>query len=98
MTLNGKVFYTTNLTGGGTDGLFVIDTNTNTILGTTDTPFAVPHNIVVTKNDKLFLTHSGGASDKVTIYDVSTSQPIPVLAGEVTVGLNRFGLAYVPGN
>ena len=98
MTPNGKVFYTTNIIGGGTDGLFAIDTNTSTILGTADTPFTVPHNIVVTKNKKLFLTHSGGASDKVTIYDVSTSQPIPVLAGEVTVGLNPFGLAYVPGN
>lgn len=96
MTPNGKVFYTTNLTGGGTDGLFAIDTNTNTVIGTADTPFAVPHNIVVTNNDKLFLTHSGGASDKVTIYTVTTNEPIPVLAGEVTVGLNPFGIGYVP--
>lgn len=97
MTPNGKVFYTSNLPGGGTDGLFAIDTNTNAILGSSDTPYPVPHNIVVTKNDKLFLTHSG-ASDKVTIYAVSTDEPIPALIGEVTVGLNPFGLAYVPGN
>ncbi len=97
MTPNGKVFYTTNLPGGGTNGLFAIDTKTNTIIGPTDTPYAVPHNIVVTKNDKLFLTHSG-SSDKVTIYAVSTDEPIPALIGEVTVGLNPFGLAYVPGN
>lgn len=98
MTHNGKTFYTTNLPGGGTDGLFAIDTHTNTILGASDTPYAVPHNLVVTKNDKLFLTHSGGTSDKVTIYAVSTSEPVPVAIGEVTVGLNPFGLAYVPGN
>ena len=96
MTPNGKVFYTTNLPGGGTDGLFAIDTNTNAVIGSADTPFAVPHNIVVTKNDKLFLTHSGNTSDKVTIYAVSTNEPIPTLIGEVTVGLNPFGLAYVP--
>jgi YVTN family beta-propeller protein len=95
MAPNGQVFYTTNLPGGGTDGLFAIDTKTNAILGSADTPYAVPHNIVVTKNKKLFLTHSGGTADKVTIYDVSVADPIPTLIGEVTVGLNPFGLAYV---
>jgi YVTN family beta-propeller protein len=95
MSPNGQVFYTTNLPGGGTDGLFAIDTKTNSVIGSADTPYAVPHNIVVTKNGKLFLTHSGGTSDKVTIYTVSSSDPIPTLIGEVTVGLNPFGLAYV---
>lgn len=95
MTPNGKTFYASNLTGGGTDGLFAIDTETNTIIGSADTPYPVPHNIAVTKNAKLFLTHSGGTSDKVTIYAVTTADPIPVLIGEVTVGLNPFGLAYV---
>jgi DNA-binding beta-propeller fold protein YncE len=96
MTPNGKVFYTTNLPGGGTDGLFAIDTNSNTVIGATDTPYPVPHNVVVTKNKKLFLTHSGGTSDKVTVYAVSTDDPLPTLIGEVTVGLNPFGLAYIP--
>ena len=95
MAPNGQVFYTTNLPGGGTDGLFAIDTRTNTVIGSADTPYPVPHNIVVTKNKKLFLTHSGGLSDKVSIYAVSVADPIPVLVGEVTVGLNPFGLAYV---
>jgi len=98
MAPNGKVLYTTNLTGGGTDGLFAIDTKTNMVKGSADTPYGVPHNIVVTKNDKLFLTHSGGTSDKVTIYGVSTDEPLPTLIGEVTVGLNPFGLAYVEDN
>jgi DNA-binding beta-propeller fold protein YncE len=97
MSPNSKVFYTTNLPGGGTDGLFAIDTQTNTVIGTADTPYAVPHNVAVTNHDKLFLTHSGGTSDKVTVYAVTADAPIPVLVGEVTVGLNPFGLAYVPG-
>jgi YVTN family beta-propeller protein len=95
MTPNGKVFYATNLTGGGANGLFAIDTNTNSIIGSADTPYGVPHNIAVTRNDTLFLTHSGATSDKVTFYTVTANEPIPVLAGEVTVGLNPFGLAYV---
>ncbi|MCO5189677.1 MAG: beta-propeller fold lactonase family protein [Anaerolineae bacterium] len=98
MAPNGKVFYTTNISGGGTDGLFAIGTKSNTILGTADTPYSTPHNIVVTKNKTLFLTHSEPTLDKVTIYDVSTSSPVPMYIGEVTVGLNPFGLAYVPGN
>ena len=96
MTHNGKVFYATNLPGGGVDGLFAIDTKTNTVIGSADTPFAVPHNVVVTRNDKLFVTHSGATADKVTIYNVTTSDPVPELRGEVTVGLNPFGIAYVP--
>jgi YVTN family beta-propeller protein len=95
MSPNGQVFYTSNLPGGGTDGLFAIDTKKGAILGSADTPYAVPHNIVVTKNKTLFLTHSGGTADKVSIYSVSINDPIPVLIDEVTVGLNPFGLAYV---
>lgn len=95
MSPNGQVFYTSNLPGGGTNGLFAIDAKTNTVIGSADTPYPVPHNIVVTKDKTLFLTHSGGASDKVTIYTVSVADPNPTLIDEVSVGLNPFGLAYV---
>ena len=98
MSPNGQVFYATNLPGGGTDGLFAIDTGTNAIIGSSDTPYPVPHNVVVTKNDRLYVTHSGATADKVTIYEVTSSAPLPVLVGEVTVGTNPFGLAYVPQN
>lgn len=97
MTFNGRYFYTTNLPGGGTDALFTIDTQTNSVIDTVDSPYPVPHNIALTQSPgKLYLTHSGGTSNKVTFYDVSYQDPIPVPAGEVTVGLNPFGLAYVP--
>jgi hypothetical protein len=78
--------------------LFAIDTRTNSLIGDpVDTPYPVPHNIALTRNGrKLFVTHSGAAADKVTIYTVSRHSPEPVFAGEVTVGLNPFGLAFVP--
>jgi len=96
MTRDGKLFYTTNLPGGGTDGLFAIDTRSNTVVGSSDTPFAVPHNIALTPDGRtLFVTHSG-PNDKVTIYNASLQNPVPVYAGAVTVGQNPFGLTYVP--
>ena len=96
MTTNGKVFYTTNLPGGGTDGLFAINTKNNQVIGSSNTPYPVPHNIVVTNNTKkLYLTHSGGTSDKVTFYEISNRNPVPIYLGEITVGLNPFGLAFV---
>lgn len=95
MITNGKVFYTTNLPGGGTDGLFAISTRGNEVIGSSDTPFAVPHNITTTPNaKKLYLTHSGGASDKVTVYQISNRHPVPVYLKEITVGFNPFGLAF----
>ncbi len=98
MTNSGKYFYTTNLPGGGADAIFTIETKNNTIVGDpVDSPYAVPHNIALTPfPDKLYLTHSGATSDKVTYYEVRGNDPTPVLAGEVTVGLNPFGLSYVP--
>lgn len=98
MTQSGRIFYTANLPGGGTDGLFAIDTRTNAVTGdAVDTPFAVPHNIALTEDGlRLFLTHSGPGADKVTFYEVSAARPVPVFLGQTTVGLNPFGIAYVP--
>ena len=96
MTPNGRRFYTSNFPGGGTNGLWVIDTHNNIVLGATNTPYSGPHNIEFTPNGrKLYLTHSG-ANNKVTIYTVSKRNPVPVLAGEVTVGANPFGIEFVP--
>lgn len=95
MTTNGKVFYTTNLPGGGTNGLYAIKTRNNQILGSTNTPYSVPHNIALNNSSrKLYLTHSGGTSDKVTVYEISNHNPIPVYLKEITVGQNPFGLSF----
>lgn len=97
ITRNGKVVYTTNISGGGVDGLFAINTRSNRIIGEpVDTPFAVPHNVVLTGNNrKLYVTHSGATADQVSVYAVSPRNPVPVLQGTVTVGLNPFGLEFV---
>jgi YVTN family beta-propeller protein len=95
MTTNGKVFYTTNLTGGGTNGLYAIETGTNQVLGSTNTPYPVPHNIALNNSSKkLYLTHSGGTSDKVTVYEISNHNPVPVYLKEITVEFNPFGLSF----
>ena len=92
------VFYTTNLPGGGVDGLFAIDIRHNTVIGEpVDTPYPVPHNLVQAgRAGKLYVTHSGATANKVTIYTVTLRDPVPQYAGEVTVEFNPFGLAYVP--
>jgi len=56
----------------------------------------VPHNIALTPNGrKLYVTHSG-PNDKVSIYRIHGNDPVPVLVGDVTTGMNPFGLAFVP--
>lgn len=92
---NFDVFYTTNLSGEGTDAVYSIDTETNQLLGEpVDAPFTVPHNIALSaEGDKLFITHSG-SNNQVSIYTLD-EDGLPELSGSVTVGENPFGLAAV---
>ena len=101
MRSDGKFFYTTNLTGGGTDGLFAIDTRTNRVVGSLDTPpgnpIATPHNIALNPSGrKLFVTHSGATAHQVSIYTLAEPTLELGASAVVEVGLNPFGLAYVP--
>ncbi|MBD3161654.1 MAG: beta-propeller fold lactonase family protein [Candidatus Eisenbacteria bacterium] len=93
---DGRKFYTANLPGGGSEALFTIDTEDFTVVGDgVDAPYAVPHNIVTNSADtKLFLSHSGASSDKVTIFSIDGSDGRPMYLDEVTVGLNPFGIAF----
>jgi YVTN family beta-propeller protein len=95
---SGQILYTTNLPGGGADALYTVDLATNTIIGEpVDTTFPKPHNLVATKDvRKLYLTHSDASLDKVTVYTISKKNPVPIHVGEITVGSNPFGLAFVP--
>ncbi len=89
-----KVFYTTNLPGGGINGVFAIDPATHRVLGSVNTPFPTPHNLAVTPNGrKLYVTHSGATANQVTVYSVSGKNPVPVYLKSITAGLNPFGLA-----
>jgi YVTN family beta-propeller protein len=97
MARNGKRFYTTNLPGGGTGALYTIKTRSNEVVGSpVDTPYAVPHNLALTPNGKMmYVTHSGGTSDKVTAYRLVGRDKTPQYVGEIVVGLNPFGIGYV---
>jgi DNA-binding beta-propeller fold protein YncE len=93
---NGKVFFTTNITSSGPTGLYAIDIRSNNVIGSVNTPYATPHNVMLTANGhKLYLTHSGATSNKVTVYKVFAGRSVPVLIGEVTVGFNPFGIALI---
>lgn len=98
MSVNGKLFYTTNLPGGGIDGLFTLGTKLNLLIGDpADTPFTVPHNIALTPDGKkIYVTHSGGSNNVVSVYTATRLDPVPKYLTSVTVGNNPFGLAYVP--
>lgn len=97
MARNGKTFYTTNLSGGGVDGLFSIDTKTNETIGqAVDTPFPVPHNIALTvPTKKLYVTHSGANATQVSVYTINPDTRLPELKTTVSVGNNPFGLTFV---
>jgi YVTN family beta-propeller protein len=95
MLPDGSRFYTTNIAGGGSNGLLTIDTATNTVLDTDSTALSTPHNIAVSPDgSKLFLTHSGPTSAAVSIFDLagSGSRENPVFRESVTVGANPFGI------
>ena len=82
---------TSNMRTGGDDiaqGLALMG-------GPIDTPFPVPHNVAVSRNGRrVAVTHSGGTADKLSLYFVDKGAPS--LMTTATVGLNPFGIAYVP--
>ena len=103
---NDQAFYTTNLPGKGTDGLFAINSASYAVAGKTDTGNAtvgiedVPHNIAISARDsKLYITHSGHgegeAKGVVTVYDIR-NDTAPKFIRKIQVGLNPFGIAYLP--
>lgn len=96
MAADGDILYVTNIAGGGTDGIATIDTVAQSLVDSTDAPLATPHNAAVSDDQtKLFVTHSGATSDKVSVYDISGPNRVPVLIGTVDADLNPFGLAAV---
>jgi len=88
---SGTYLYIGNISEGGTNATYTLDLATNTLVGSpVDAPFSAPHNYAVSGDDKLYITHSGGANNQVSVYDLT---PAPVLNTTVEVGNNPFGLA-----
>ena len=102
-TPNGRFFYTTNFpSSDGSNGLFIIDTMNNQLIGSDfDTGFARPHNIAVTNdNKKLYISHSTSDLDpgKVTVYDLDSRTGLPTGSTptrDINVGVNPFGIFFV---
>lgn len=86
----------TNIGGGGTDGLVTVQTGINATLvrSAIDTREAVPHNVAVDDAGFVYVTHSGGAADQLSVYSTDASG-IPTYIDQFTVGTNPFGLAVV---
>ena len=94
MPLLSGIFYTTNLPGGGTDGVFAINIYSKEVVGSIDAPFPIPHNLSVNfKGSKLYVTHSGATASKVSVYKKSRGSKIPEYVTDITVGLNPFGIS-----
>lgn len=96
MAFDGQTFYTTNISGGGPNGLWAIDTASNTIIGTgVDTPAPAPHNVAVTDDNQLYISHSGATSNVVSFYQINDQ--FPTFEGTVNIGgFNPFGITYIP--
>ena len=94
---SGNRMYMTSFPGDGVNGLHVVDPATNFLINSVTTP-AGPHNVATSTDDtKLYITHSGGASTLVSIFDISgANRDNPVFLTQVNVGLNPFGLLGVP--
>jgi len=93
---HGRQLYVTNIAEGGVQGIYAIDGKKKRVIGTEGSPYAVPHNLVVTNNgQKIYVTHSGGNQNKVSVYLVKPGKQ-PRYSSEITVSFNPFGLAYIP--
>ncbi len=93
----GRRLYLSNIGGGGIGGLVTLDALQFRTIDQDDTPYATPHNISVTDDGlKIYVTHSGATQNKVSIFNTRPETSLPQLSAEVTVGLNPFGLAFIP--
>jgi len=94
---NGKTFYTTNISGGGVQGLYSIDTASNVLLDDgVNTNFPIPHNIVLNKSgSKLYISHSGKNANKITVYNINPKTRLPTFKSSIIVGNNPFGLTAI---
>lgn len=92
VTKRGEVLVT-NIAGGGSDALWELDGQLSAVSDVADTTVAVPHNLTVDDNRQLWVTHSGGTADQVSVVQLGTNG----FGGSatVTVGTNPFGLAFV---
>lgn len=95
MALDGRTFFTTNISGGGEGGLVAIDTRRGQVRHSVDTPYPVAHNVIANVDvDLVFVAHSGGASDKVSVFSYDARYGFE-LVSDINAGVNPFGIGLV---
>lgn len=89
---SGKFVFMTNISG---KQLYSLDTKTKALTEPAlDLTVNTPHNLVVNGDDKkLFVTHSGGTANQVTVYNIDAQGHLK-FSKPITAGLNPFGIAY----
>ncbi len=92
VTNRGEVL-ATNIGGGGTDAVWELNRTLAHAVDVVDTAAPTPHNLTVDDRRQVFVTHSGGAANQVSVIDLDQTG----FGGStlITVGTNPFGLAYV---
>ena len=88
-----KNVFVTNIAGGGNHAVFQLDGNLTSVESTADTAFPVPHNLAVDNSQQIWVTHSGGTANTVSIMPITKDGLGSAVT--VTVGTNPFGLAFV---
>jgi len=91
----GRDVYVTNITGGGIEAVFELTRRLNRVTDVASTPFPVPHNLTVDRNQQIWVTHSGGSANQVSVIDRNGKRFGQLET--VEVGTNPFGLGFVRG-
>ena len=90
-TLNQNTLFVSNLPGGQ---IYSINAIKDEMIGSPAAANPVPHNIVVNKKaSKLFITHSGGTANTLSVFDIGPHEEL-TFNKTVMIGTNPFGLAY----
>ena len=94
-TADENQLYITGINVAQLYSLMASDSQQNAPATTTSVP--IPHNVVTNFNgSKLFVTHSGGTADQVSIYEIVDNAPVEQTV--VIAGTNPFGIAYYKRN
>ncbi|MEJ2595679.1 MAG: YncE family protein [bacterium] len=90
-THNQNNIFVTNLPGGQ---IYAIDAIKDEVIGTPAATNPIPHNLVINKKtSKLFVTHSGGTANTVSVFNIGPQKGL-TFSTTLMVGTNPFGLAY----
>ena len=90
-TQNENTIFVTNISGAQ---IYSINTIKDVLRGTPAASDPIPHNLVVNKiASKLFVTHSGGTANTVSVFDIGPQEDLSFKTS-LTIGTNPFGLAY----